>query len=57
MEQDKIVKTVTHKITEAEDIDKRTAVCGLKYTVEFPGSLYWKDINCIDCLLIKALQK
>jgi len=49
-------RMILHKITKADVITKRTVVCGIKYTIEFPGSLYWKEVNCIECLLIGWLK-
>ena len=64
-------KVVIHKIVEAETITKRTLVCGIPYVVKDrvkssidnvanPGvesSLYWIDVNCIDCLITGTLRK
>ena len=50
-------KLITHKVVEAEVITKRTILCGEEYTVNSLCSLYWKEVNCTECLCIGALRK
>lgn len=53
-----VEKEIIHKIIEGEVITKRKIVCGRKYNLESSAdtSLFWSDVNCLECLLIGELR-
>jgi hypothetical protein len=53
-----VKKEIVHKAIEGEVITKRKIVCGRKFPPSSPDnySMYWSDVNCLECLLIGELR-
>jgi hypothetical protein len=50
-------RVITHKLIDNEVIAKRVIVCGERYTIDLGCSLYWEDVNCMECLSIGVFRK